>query len=68
MNEVNLDVIRARRKEMRFTLQDMADVLGFKDASTYYKYEKGHYKFKANHIPILSTKLKLRMKEIFLAA
>ena len=68
MNEVNFDLIKLRRKEMRLTLQDMADTLGFKDASTYYKYEKGTYKFKAQHLPLLASKLKLRLKDIFLVA
>lgn len=68
MNEVNFDLIKMRRKEMRLTLKDMAEMLGFKDASTYYKYEKGIYKFRAEHLPLLASKLKLRMKDIFLAA
>lgn len=68
MKEVNFDLIKLRRKEMRLTLQDMADVLGFKDASTYYKYENGTYKFKAQHLPLLTSKLKMSMKDIFLAA
>jgi transcriptional regulator with XRE-family HTH domain len=68
MNEVNFELIKLRRKEMHLTLQDMAELLGFKDASTYYKYENGTYKFKANHLPLLASKLKLRMNQIFLVA
>jgi transcriptional regulator with XRE-family HTH domain len=68
MKEVNLKQIKLRRKEMRFTLMEMATELGFKNASTYYKYETGAYKFDANHIPLLVAKLKLKMKDIFLAA
>lgn len=68
MQEVNLTQIKLKRKEMKFTLKEMASTLGFKNASTYYKYENGTYKFNANHIPLIASKLKLRMKDIFLAA
>lgn len=68
MKEVNLTQIKLRRKEMKLTLMDMAIELGFKNASTYYKYETGAYKFDANHIPVIVSKLKLKIKDIFLAA
>lgn len=68
MHEINLTLIKQRRKEMRLTLQEMAEHLGFKDASTYWKYENGVYQFNAGHIPVVATKLKLRMNEIFFAA
>ncbi|MEO3947672.1 helix-turn-helix transcriptional regulator [Gorillibacterium sp. CAU 1737] len=65
MNTVDLEKIRARRKEMRISQQEMAELLGFKNASTYCKYEKGLYKFDANHIPIVAEKLKFKVKDIF---
>jgi transcriptional regulator with XRE-family HTH domain len=65
MKQVNLVLIRSRRKEMKITLQEMADTLGFRNASNYYKYEKGEYKFDASHIPVVAKKLKLKMNEIF---
>lgn len=65
MQEVNLVLIKQRRKEMRITLLQMAHMLGFRDASTYWKYEEGVYKFNAEHIPIVAEKLKLKMSEIF---
>lgn len=68
LKEVNLSQIKQRRKEMKLTLMDMAIELGFKSASNYYKYETGAYEFDANHIPVLMKKLKLKMKDIFLAA
>lgn len=68
MKGVDLAQIKLRRKEMKITLKEMATTLGFKNASTYYKYEKGDYKFDADHIPIVAAKLKLRMRDIFLAA
>lgn len=68
MQEINLKLIKDRRKENGLTLQKMAENLGFKDASTYYKYEKGIYKFKAEHIPVLSERLNIILDEIFFAA
>lgn len=64
----DLEKIKTRRKEMRLTLQEMAETLGFKDASTYYKYEEGTYKFRAEQLPVLAFKLNLSMEDIFLVA
>lgn len=65
MNEINLELIKQRRKEMRLTLKEMAEALGFKDASTYWKYENGVYKFNADQIPVVCMTLKLRVNEVF---
>jgi transcriptional regulator with XRE-family HTH domain len=65
MKQVNLALIKRRRKEMRITLKEMAEMLGFKDASTYYRYEQGKYKFDATHIPVVAKALKLKITEIF---
>lgn len=65
MKQVNLVLIQARRKEMRITLQEMASTLGLRNASSYYRYERGDYKFDASHVPIIAKKLKLKMNEIF---
>lgn len=65
MKTINLAVIKQRRKEMRINQQSMAELLGFKNASTYCKYESGVYEFNANHIPVVATKLKLKVNDIF---
>lgn len=65
MDKVNLVLIKKRRKEMRITLQEMALELGFKNASNYYKYENGDYKFDATHLPIVAKKLKLKVRDLF---
>lgn len=65
MSEVNLVLIKQRRKEMRIPLQEMAETLGLRNASSYMKYENGTYKFKAEQLPIVSNKLRLKMNEIF---
>lgn len=68
MTAINLVAIKKRRKEMRVTLQEMATELGFKNASNYYKYEKGIYKFDAQHIPAILKKLKLKHNDIFFSS
>ena len=65
MTSLDLAKIKRRRKEMRINQQEMAEMLGFKNASTYCKYENGDYFFDANHIPVIAKKLKLKVSEIF---
>lgn len=65
MNKINLKFINCRRVELDITLQKMATYLGFKNASTYMKYEKGDYAFKADHIPVLAKKLDCEMDKLF---
>ncbi len=65
MAEINLEYIAKKRKEYGFSLQYMAEKLGFSNASTYFKYEKGDYEFKANMLPILSEMFKCDMNYFF---
>lgn len=65
MNQLNLEFISVKRGELGLTLQDMADALGFKNASTYMKYEKGDYSFKANHVPVIAKMLKCTIESLF---
>ena len=44
----------------------MAEKLGFKNASNYYKYETGEYSFKASMLPVLSKILNCDMKNFFI--
>jgi transcriptional regulator with XRE-family HTH domain len=67
LNRINLEFIAKRRVEAGITLQDMAESLGFKNASTYLKYEKGEYDLKANHIPVLAKKLNCALRDLFTA-
>jgi transcriptional regulator with XRE-family HTH domain len=66
LDKLNLEFICKRRMELGLTLQEMAEGLGFKNASTYLKYEKGDYSFKANHIPVLARKLRCTLDLLFL--
>lgn len=45
MGKLNLSFIIRKRKEYGLSLQEMALMLGFKNASTYLKYENGCYSF-----------------------
>jgi len=57
VDKLNLAYIVRRRNELGLTLQEMAEALGFKHASTYHKYETGQYSFRANHLPMIARKL-----------
>ncbi|MDH6370583.1 transcriptional regulator with XRE-family HTH domain [Paenibacillus sp. PastF-3] len=65
MGNFNLEFIKKRRQELNLSLQEMAESLGFKNASTYMKYEDGTYLFKANHLPILANKLNANIEDFF---
>jgi transcriptional regulator with XRE-family HTH domain len=63
---LDLNEIKVKRVNSNISLQEMADSLGFKDASTYMRYENGLYAFKANHLPVLAEKLKCSIESLFL--
>lgn len=67
MKLIKLDLlfIKKRRKELNIPLQEMAEAIGFKNASTYLKYENGDYQFKADHVPILSSKLNCGINDLY---
>lgn len=65
MKKLNLVFINKRREKLGLTLQEMAEALGFKNASTYMKYEKGVYSFKGEHLPIIADKLKCKIEDLF---
>ncbi len=65
MKKLNLSYIQKRRTNKRITLQEMAEVLGFKNASTYMKYEKGDYSFRAEHLPPIAIKLDCEIQDLF---
>lgn len=62
---INLKYIKLRRKELGFTLQDMAETFKFSDKSNYLKYEHGDYQFKADMLPILADKLQCKIENFF---
>lgn len=65
MESLDLQFIKNRRNELSKTLQEVADSMDMKNASTYMKYENGTYAFKAEHLPMLSKVLKCKISNFF---
>ena len=65
MLEFNLEFIKTRRKELGITSTEMAQALGFKNPSTYWKHENGRHKFKAEMIPSLAKILQCEPQNFF---
>ncbi|MCR1897806.1 helix-turn-helix domain-containing protein [Irregularibacter muris] len=65
MKQLNLAYIKERRIKLNLSQQELANKLGFKNASTYLKYENGDYLFKAEMLPELSTILKCKITNFF---
>lgn len=65
MTKVDLDYIKERRTELKLSLRNVANQLGFKNASTYLKYENGVYSFKAEQLPPLADVLNCEIKDFF---
>ena len=66
MEMLNLQYIKERRIELSKTLQELADLLDIKNASTYMKYENGTYAFKAEQLPKLAKALKCEITDFFI--
>lgn len=65
LKKLNIEYIAKRRKELKLSLQEMADCFGYKDAANYFKYEAGIYKFSADMLPKLAVKLKCKINDFF---
>lgn len=65
MQMLDLKFIKERRIELDLTFQEVADSMGMKHASTYYKYENGKYAFKAEQLPLLAVSLKCEITDFF---
>lgn len=65
MQTLNLLYIKQQRQNLGISLQEMAEFLGFKNASTYMKYENGSYSFKADHLPQLAKALQCKIENFF---
>lgn len=64
---INLELIREKRKEKGYTMNQMARKLKLTNESMYSKRENGHYKFKAEEIMMLSKILDIPMNHLFLS-
>ncbi|ASS72401.1 helix-turn-helix domain-containing protein [Bacillus atrophaeus] len=65
MQKFDLLFIKSRRKLLKLTLQDMETKLGFKNESTYLKYEQAVYSFKAEQLPPLAKHLQCKITDFF---
>jgi len=65
MLKLNLSSIKKQRIEQKKTLQELADALEYKNASTYMKHEKGEHAFKANQLPMLAFILDCSIMDFF---
>ena len=65
MAKFDLKFIKARREESGITSAAMAQALGFKNTSTYWKHENGYHKFKADMIPLLANILQCEPQNFF---
>lgn len=63
--KINLKLIREKRLEKGFSLQEMADKMGMSNASNYLKYENGQYEIKASMLPQLSKILGVGITKFF---
>ena len=62
---VNLDFLKQKRLEKGVSLMFMSEKLGFKNASSYMRYENGEYSLEANMLPILAEVLECDIQDFF---
>lgn len=65
MSKLDLVFIKSKREDLGISLQGMAEELGFKNSSTYMKYENGTYALKAEMLPKLARILKCNISDFF---
>lgn len=65
VKQFNLDFLKQQRKRLGFSMRDMARILGFKHASTYFRYEKGYSSFKVDHLTTLAKHLGCDVSDFF---
>ena len=63
---INIQLIKQKRLEHKYTLQEMSEALGLANRSLYLKRENGYQKFKANELPLLSKKLGIPLNDFFI--
>lgn len=65
MKKIDHDFIKKRRNTLNLSLQNVAKELGFKNASTYFKYETRQYSIRADMLPKLSKILDCDIENFF---
>lgn len=64
--QVNLTLIKEKRQEKGFNIDEMAKFLGLTNGSMYWKRENGDYRFKAEEVMQLSEILGVPFDRLFL--
>lgn len=64
--QININLIKQKRLEKGYTLQEMATFLGLKGRTEYYKREHGDTRFTSVELPVLSKKLGISMNRFFI--
>lgn len=62
---IDLKLIKEKRLEHGFTLEDMSTKLGFNSKSKYYRRENGEYKFQSEELPKVANILGIPLEKIF---
>ena len=65
--KINLDLIKKKRLEKGYSIDDMANLLGLTNGSMYWKRENGDYNFKAEEVMKLSVILTIPVNDLFLS-
>lgn len=65
MAKFNLKAIIERREQLGISRANMAEKLGMPNPSVYWKYERGHYKFRAEDLPKLAEALKCSVSRFY---
>lgn len=64
---INLKVIKEKRNQKGYTMDEMAKKLSLTNGSMYSKRENGHYKFKAEEVMMIARILDIPMNQLFLS-
>lgn len=64
---VDLVKIRYLRLAHRLSTEHMANLLGYKHASSYYRAERGDRQFRPHQIAILASQFNVPMESLFLS-
>ena len=62
MYQVNLELIKERRKTKGYSLKKMSDLMGFNDKAKYYRRETGEYNFKPEELAGIKVQEKEKKK------
>lgn len=64
--EINLELIKSTRTLKGISTLEMANIIGLKTQSQYWKRENGEYKFKPRELPLLCNALGISIEHLFL--